>query len=73
VHRIQGRKSKARFRITDKCQDCRHCLDYFGCPAMQLSEKPEEGRMFIDTDLCSGCAFCVQWCEAIRPLKAGDK
>jgi indolepyruvate ferredoxin oxidoreductase alpha subunit len=71
VHRLQGRKSKARFRVTEKCQDCRHCLDYFGCPAMQLSDKPEEGRMRIDTDLCSGCAFCVQWCEAIRPVKAG--
>jgi Pyruvate/2-oxoacid:ferredoxin oxidoreductase delta subunit len=36
---------------------------------MQLSGKEEGGRMLIDTDLCSGCAFCVQWCEAIRPLK----
>jgi len=71
VHRLKGRKSQARFRVTDKCQDCRHCLDYFGCPAMQLSGKPEGGRMLIDTDVCSGCAFCVQWCEAIRPVKAG--
>ncbi len=67
--RIKGKKRKARFCVTDKCQDCRHCLDYFGCPAMQLSDKPEGGRMLIDTDLCSGCAFCVQWCEAIRPVK----
>ncbi|MBI4794244.1 MAG: indolepyruvate ferredoxin oxidoreductase subunit alpha [Deltaproteobacteria bacterium] len=73
VHRLQGRKSRARFRVTDKCQDCRHCLDYFGCPAMQLSDKLEGGRMLIDTDLCSGCAFCVQWCEAIRPVKARGK
>jgi len=69
VHRLQGRKSKARFRVTDKCRDCRHCLDYFGCPAMQLNDKPGGGRMLIDPDLCSGCAFCVQWCEAIRPVK----
>ncbi|MDD2901148.1 MAG: indolepyruvate ferredoxin oxidoreductase subunit alpha [Syntrophales bacterium] len=73
VHRLQGKKSKARFRVTDQCQDCRHCLDYFGCPAMQLSDKPEEGRMLIDTDVCTGCAFCVQWCEAIRPVKPGSK
>jgi indolepyruvate ferredoxin oxidoreductase alpha subunit len=69
VHRLQGRKSKARFRITDKCQDCRHCLDYFGCPAMQLNQGPAGGNMLIDPDTCSGCAFCVQWCEAIRPVK----
>jgi len=69
VHRVQGRKSQARFRVTDKCQDCRHCLDYFGCPAMQLNQGPAGGRMRIDPDVCSGCAFCVQWCEAIRPVK----
>jgi hypothetical protein len=26
--------------------------------------------MLIDHDLCSGCAFCVQFCECIRPVKA---
>jgi indolepyruvate ferredoxin oxidoreductase alpha subunit len=70
VHRLQGRKSRARFRVTAECQDCRHCLDYFGCPAMQLNDKPGGGRMFIDPDICSGCAFCVQWCESIKPVKA---
>jgi indolepyruvate ferredoxin oxidoreductase alpha subunit len=67
--RIKGKKRLARFCVTDKCRDCRHCLDYFGCPAMQLSGKEEGGRMLIDTDLCSGCAFCVQWCDAVRPVK----
>ncbi len=69
VQRLKGRKSKARFRVTEACRDCRDCLDNFGCPAMQLNPGPEGGRMFIDTDLCSGCAFCVQWCEAIKPVK----
>lgn len=71
--RLKGKKRKARFCVTDKCQDCRHCLDYFGCPAMQLNQGPEGGRMLIDTDLCSGCAFCVQWCEAIRPVKKSEQ
>ena len=71
VHRLKGRKSKARFQVTDKCQDCRHCLDYFGCPAMYLNPEAGGGRMLIDTEICSGCAFCVQWCKAIRPVKAG--
>jgi indolepyruvate ferredoxin oxidoreductase alpha subunit len=69
--RVTGKKRRARFQVKDDCGDCRHCLDYFGCPAMSL--KPNSGRtqMLIDHDLCSGCAFCVQFCECIRPVKAG--
>ncbi|MFZ0052783.1 MAG: indolepyruvate ferredoxin oxidoreductase subunit alpha [Desulfobaccales bacterium] len=71
--RITGKKSKARFQVTGECGECRQCLDYFGCPAMYL--KPGDSRkgaqMLIDEDLCSGCAFCVQWCECIRPAKKG--
>ncbi len=70
VHRLKGRKSQARFQVTEDCQDCRHCLDYFGCPAMYLKPDTGGGQMLIDPDLCSGCAFCVQWCECIRPVKA---
>lgn len=69
--RLTGKKRQARFQVTEKCQDCRHCLDYFGCPAMYLKPNAGTAQMLIDTDLCSGCAFCVQWCEAIRPLKRG--
>lgn len=67
--RLTGKKRRARFQVVDDCGDCRHCLDYFGCPAMSL--KPDSGRtqMLIDHDLCSGCAFCVQFCECIRPVK----
>ncbi|MDP3183196.1 MAG: indolepyruvate ferredoxin oxidoreductase subunit alpha [Desulfobaccales bacterium] len=71
VHRLKGKKSKARFQVTEKCVDCSHCLEYFGCPAMYLKPNAGGGQMLIDPDLCSGCAFCVQWCEAIRPVKAG--
>jgi indolepyruvate ferredoxin oxidoreductase alpha subunit len=68
--RITGKKRRARFQVKEDCGDCRHCLDYFGCPAMSL--KPDSGRtqILIDYDLCSGCAFCVQFCECIRPVKA---
>jgi indolepyruvate ferredoxin oxidoreductase alpha subunit len=68
--RVTGKKRRARFQVKDECGNCRHCLDYFGCPAMSL--KPDSGRtqMIIDHDLCSGCAFCVQFCECIRPVKA---
>ncbi len=67
--RITGKKRQARFQVTQGCDDCRHCLDYFGCPAMYL-EKGEAGKLLIDPDVCSGCAFCVQWCEHIRPAGA---
>jgi indolepyruvate ferredoxin oxidoreductase alpha subunit len=68
--RITGKKRKARFQVSRECADCRHCLDYFGCPAMYL-EKGEAGHLMIDPEVCSGCAFCVQWCDHIRPVGAG--
>jgi len=68
--RVTGKKRRARFQVTGFCQDCRHCLDYFGCPAMSLKADSGESQMLIDPDLCSGCAFCVQFCECIRPVKA---
>jgi len=68
--RITGKKRKARFQVSRGCGECRGCLDNFGCPAMYL-ESGEEGRLQIDPDLCSGCAFCVQWCDNIRPVGAG--
>jgi indolepyruvate ferredoxin oxidoreductase alpha subunit len=69
--RLTGKKRKARFQVTGECGECRHCLDYFGCPAMYM--KPDSGvsQMLIDPDICTGCAFCVQWCERIRPVGKG--
>ena len=71
VQRLKGKKPKARFQVTGACDDCRHCLDYFGCPAMYLEPDSGVSQMLIDHDLCAGCAFCVQFCECIRPVKAG--
>jgi indolepyruvate ferredoxin oxidoreductase alpha subunit len=71
VQRLKGKKPKARFQVTGACDDCRHCLDYFGCPAMYLKPNAGVSQMLIDHDLCAGCAFCVQFCECIRPVKAG--
>ncbi len=71
VQRLKGKKAKARFQVTGTCDDCRHCLDYFGCPAMHLKPNSGVSQMLIDHDLCAGCAFCVQFCECIRPVKGG--
>ena len=69
--RITGKKRRARFQVTGECGECRDCLDYFGCPAMYLKVEAEGTQMLIDPDLCTGCAFCVQWCESIKPVKKG--
>jgi len=70
AQRVTGKRRTARFQVTRECGECRDCLEYFGCPAMYLKEG-KAGCLQIDLDLCSGCAFCVQWCENIRPVGAG--
>jgi indolepyruvate ferredoxin oxidoreductase alpha subunit len=70
--RITGKKRQARFQVTGECGECRDCLDYFGCPAMYLKPGVKGTQMLIDADVCTGCAFCVQWCECIRPVKKKD-
>jgi indolepyruvate ferredoxin oxidoreductase alpha subunit len=69
--RITGKKRRARFQVTGECGECRHCLEYFGCPAMYVAPGGT-GQMLIDEDICTGCAFCVQWCDCIRPAKRSE-
>lgn len=73
VQRLKGKKPKARFQVVDPCGDCRHCLEYFGCPAMYVKPDAEAFQMLIDPELCAGCAFCVQFCQCIRPVKTSGQ
>ncbi len=73
AQRLTGKKRQARFQVAGECGDCRHCLDYFGCPAMYLAPGTTNGQIKIPHDLCSGFAFCGQWCQCIRPVGAGVK
>jgi NAD-dependent dihydropyrimidine dehydrogenase PreA subunit len=35
---------------------------------MYLKPGAEGKQMLIDPEVCTGCAFCVQWCDCIRPV-----
>ncbi|MGQ9920820.1 MAG: indolepyruvate ferredoxin oxidoreductase subunit alpha [Desulfobacca sp.] len=63
-----GQKKRAKtFVVGPECRDCRHCLDYFGCPALHPPLEGD-GPLVIDATLCNACGFCLQLCEkkAIR-------
>jgi len=53
--------------ITDECNGCMYCVDFFECPALQPDKEAELVR--IDRALCTDCGVCVQVCprEAIVP------
>jgi indolepyruvate ferredoxin oxidoreductase alpha subunit len=46
----------------DVCKNVKNCLKGFSCPAI---ENTDDQKVYINTDLCIGCASCVQTC----PLK----
>ena len=49
-----------RVEISDDCNGCRYCLDYFECPALYLDE--ERDRVGIDRGLCVDCGVCLNAC-----------
>lgn len=56
----------AKFEIDQsKCKKAGVCLYKLACPAIYR----KGGKFYIDKDLCTGCAVCVQVCpnKAIRP------
>lgn len=59
-------KGKA-FRVTDRCQNHRDCINDLACPAFYQ----ENDRVGIDADICTGCALCAQICpeHAIAPVR----
>jgi indolepyruvate ferredoxin oxidoreductase alpha subunit len=56
------------FRVSEKCQNHRDCIDRLACPAFYIWDE----RVKIDADMCTGCALCAQICpeNAILPVKA---
>ncbi len=55
-----GVVNPVRVEISDDCNGCRYCLDYFECPALYLDE--ERNRVEIDRSLCVDCGVCINAC-----------
>lgn len=52
------------------CKNIQNCLKKFACPAIESSD---DGKVQINTDLCIGCASCVQTCPLPnKPMKRID-
>ena len=44
---------------SDRCNGCRICIDYFGCPAIHFGG----GKATIDQAACVECGMCVHVCK----------
>ncbi|HAY21164.1 MAG TPA: indolepyruvate ferredoxin oxidoreductase subunit alpha [Desulfobacterales bacterium] len=71
MQRLSGKKRAKTFIVGPECRDCRHCLDYFGCPALH-PPLDGDGPLIIDETLCASCGFCLQLCEK-RAIRAKSK
>ncbi|MGN1281753.1 MAG: indolepyruvate ferredoxin oxidoreductase subunit alpha [Succinivibrio sp.] len=49
---------KTQVRVSDRCNNCRVCIKQIGCPAVSVAE----GKVQIDSSLCTGCTLCKQVC-----------
>ncbi len=45
--------------IDDKCTACGVCYNAFTCPAIEVKEN---GKAWINPDLCTGCSVCAEVC-----------
>ena len=51
-------KPTAKCAILDKCVQCKKCIREIGCPALIIAD----GKVTIDSGLCTGCGLCSQVC-----------
>jgi indolepyruvate ferredoxin oxidoreductase alpha subunit len=54
------REISIKVEITDECNGCRYCLDYFECPALVMNEETE--KVEIDRKYCIDCGVCITVC-----------
>ena len=55
-------KKPVKVKITDECTGCRHCLEFFECPALVWNQKKE--KVEIDRLLCVDCGVCLNACPS---------
>jgi len=54
------KESPVRVEITDDCNGCNYCMDFFECPALYLDEK--KNLVEIDRKFCVDCGVCIHAC-----------
>ena len=66
-------KKPVKVKITEECNGCMYCIDFFECPALQPDREADVVR--IDRALCTDCGVCVNVCPrgAIIPVDNQDK
>ena len=59
------------FYISEKCKNHRDCVNELACPAFYT----EGEKVYINADICTGCAVCAQICpeKAIVPVRSKEK
>lgn len=53
-------ENQIKVEITDDCNACDYCLDFFECPGLYLNE--EKNIVEIDRKYCIDCGVCVDVC-----------
>jgi len=53
-------ENQIKVEITDDCNACDYCLDFFECPGLYLNE--EKKRAEIDRKYCIDCGVCIDVC-----------
>jgi indolepyruvate ferredoxin oxidoreductase alpha subunit len=68
--RALGEKISVYVIDQKNCNQCKTCIDQFGCPAFYYAEN---GTIQIDEMQCNGCGNCVQLCSlgAIKQKEEG--
>ncbi len=66
MERKAGTLANPLYIDPDVCRTIKNCLKNFACPAIESADE----TVVINTDLCIGCASCVQTCPMkIKPMK----
>ena len=51
----------------EKCVNCKRCIQTLGCPGRIL----KDGKVSIDSSLCTGCGLCKQVCP-VQAIEGGS-